>query len=317
MSEIDLDINNYGYDELLSLFKLKPNYGEKELKEAKQIVFKMHPDKSKLPPQYFLFFSKAFKTVLQIYEFKNKTEKTPANLKEYKEMIQIVPKKGDDNFRALKTFIETNDMNDPKKFNKWFNSQFEKAKEQEDSDGYGEWFKTEHSDANGSQGEVFDNNKVRTKEEIGKEFAKKKAELRSVVKYGGVQEMYASNLGSSILGESFGLEESGGYSSEMFGGLLYQDLKQAHTETVIPVSETDFDSVPKFKNVDDYQRHRDSDRDSLAPLSNKEANQMLSMKEKREEEEATKRAYYYAKQVEENEKKTNTFWSSLKQLTNL
>ena len=74
--EMDLDMNNYTYDDLLSLFKLKYDFNETDLKNAKKIVLKMHPDKSRLAPKYFLFFSKAYKQVYSIYEFKNKTEKT-------------------------------------------------------------------------------------------------------------------------------------------------------------------------------------------------------------------------------------------------
>lgn len=316
MSEVDLDINNYGYLELLSLFGLGQNYGEKELKDAKKIVLKMHPDKSKLGPEYFLFFSKAYKTIVQIYEFKNKSEKSVAKegAKEYKELIHIVPKKGDDNSKALKKFIESNDMNDPTKFNKWFNEQFDRLKTDTGGEerGYGEWYKSNEnvSDLDG---------KTRTKEEIAHEFSKKKQELKSIVKYSGVQEWCASGLGASSL---YGEEESslsGEYNSELFSGnnnLIYQDLKQAHIESVIPVDNSDYDAIPKFRTVDDYQRHRDSDRSALSPLSEKEAARLLSEKEKSIEEAATKRAYYYAKQVEENEKKTNLFWATIKRLSN-
>lgn len=317
MSEVDLDINNYGYLELLSLFGLGQNYGEKELKDAKKIVLKMHPDKSKLGPEYFLFFSKAYKTIVQIYEFKNKSEKSVAKegAKEYKELIHIVPKKGDDNSKALKKFIESNDMNDPTKFNKWFNEQFDRLKTDTGGEerGYGEWYKSNEnvSDLDG---------KTRTKEEIAHEFSKKKQELKSIVKYSGVQEWCASGLGASSL---YGEEESslsGEYNSELFLGggnnLVYQDLKQAHIESVIPVDNSDYDAIPKFRTVDDYQRHRDSDRSALSPLSEKEAARLLSEKEKSIEEAANKRAYYYAKQVEDNEKKTNLFWATIKRLSN-
>ena len=57
MDKIDLDITNYDYDELLNLFKLSYDFGEDDLKRAKKIVLKMHPDKSKLGPEYFMFFS--------------------------------------------------------------------------------------------------------------------------------------------------------------------------------------------------------------------------------------------------------------------
>jgi hypothetical protein len=314
MSEVDLDINNYGYLELLSLFKLPHDYGEKELKDAKKIVLKMHPDKSKLGPEYFLFFSKAYKTIVQIYEFKNKSEKNveKEGVKEYKELIHVVLKKGDDNSKALKKFIETNDMNDPTKFNKWFNEQFDRLKPDVSGEdkGYGDWYKSDEN--------VSDlDSKTRTKEEIAHEFNKKKQELKSVVKYTGVQEWCASGLGASTL---YGAEDaSGEYNSDLFASnnnLVYQDLKQAHIESVIPVDNSDYESITKFRTVDDYQRHRDSDRRALAPLSEKEAARLLSEKEKSIEEAATKRAYYYAKQVEENEKKTNLFWAAIKRLSN-
>ena len=46
---------------------------EDSLKSAKQIVLKIHPDKSQLDSKYFLFFSKAYKRLYSIYEFQNKS----------------------------------------------------------------------------------------------------------------------------------------------------------------------------------------------------------------------------------------------------
>ena len=310
-SNVDLNINNYGYAELLALFKLPNDYDAKDLKEAKKIVLKMHPDKSSLPSEYFLFFSKAFKSIVQIYEFKNNASKLndPYAPKEYKELIKIVPKKGDENSRALGKFIESNDMSDPLKFNAWFNSQFEKVKGHEEEDGYEEWFKSNVDSINDDSSL----NSCKTKEEINREFSKKKAMLKSVVKYEGVQEMYANGLGASSLCGS--LEEGGGYNSGLFNALSYQDLKQSQIETVMAVSDSDYDAVPKFKTVDEYQRYRDSDRGKLEPLSEKESNNQLLSNKQRQTEDATKRAFYYAKQAEENNEKNNTFWASLKQLT--
>ena len=53
---MDLDINNYNLDEILQLFKLPLNFNEHHLKQAKQIVLKVHPDKSGLDSQYFIFY---------------------------------------------------------------------------------------------------------------------------------------------------------------------------------------------------------------------------------------------------------------------
>ena len=61
MESMDLDINNYELADILNLFKLPVMFEEPHLKQAKIIVLQMHPDKSRLPKEYFLFFTKAYK----------------------------------------------------------------------------------------------------------------------------------------------------------------------------------------------------------------------------------------------------------------
>ena len=69
METLDLDINNYDLHDILALFKLDKDFSENDLKKAKQLVLKMHPDKSRLDAKYFLFFSSAYKRLYSIYEF--------------------------------------------------------------------------------------------------------------------------------------------------------------------------------------------------------------------------------------------------------
>ena len=66
MEALDLDINNYELEDILSLFKLPTNYNEQHLKQAKQVVLKIHPDKSGLSADYFVFYSKAYKMLYSI-----------------------------------------------------------------------------------------------------------------------------------------------------------------------------------------------------------------------------------------------------------
>ena len=47
--DIDLNINNYDFDDILKLFKIKYDYNLDDLKNIKQIVLQTHPDKSGLP----------------------------------------------------------------------------------------------------------------------------------------------------------------------------------------------------------------------------------------------------------------------------
>ena len=61
----DLDINIYNYDlgEILTLFQLEYNYKKKDLDKCKEIVVKLHPHHSKLDPQFFDFYNRAYKIV--------------------------------------------------------------------------------------------------------------------------------------------------------------------------------------------------------------------------------------------------------------
>ena len=86
MSDFDLNIDNYSLDDLLNLFHLKYNFTTEQLKDAKKIVLRTHPDKSKLPKDYFLFFSKAYKVLVNVNEFRNKSSKNISN-SEYSEII--------------------------------------------------------------------------------------------------------------------------------------------------------------------------------------------------------------------------------------
>jgi hypothetical protein len=55
LSELDLNIDNYTLNDLYNLFNVS-YLDEPSLKTAKQIVLKMHPDKSQLDAKYFIFF---------------------------------------------------------------------------------------------------------------------------------------------------------------------------------------------------------------------------------------------------------------------
>ena len=73
MESLDLDIDNYNLPDILALFKLPTLFNEDDLKRAKVAVLKTHPDKSQLPKEYFLFFTKAYRIVHQIYTIRNPT----------------------------------------------------------------------------------------------------------------------------------------------------------------------------------------------------------------------------------------------------
>jgi hypothetical protein len=290
---MDLDIDNYNLEDILNLFKIPEDFDESHLKSAKKIVLKTHPDKSKLDPKYFLFYSKAYKVLYTIYTFKNKStnkkpEQTEDSLLESQHII-------------LDTFFQKNKkMKEPQEFNKWFNEQFEKHKVEEEKEGYGDWLKSENG--------VYKTDKTNIAN-MSADFEKHKKHVRSLIVYNGIDDVYSSASGTLLGGE----ETS--FTSSMFSGLSYQDIKQAHTESIIPVTDEDFQNVKKFNNVEEYKKYRNGQ--NVNPLSEQESNEYLKTKTTMDESDSSRRAYFYAKQLEESNKKNQQFWGKLQKITNI
>jgi len=136
-SNIDLDINNYKLIDILNLFKLNYNFSKCELKNTKRMVLKTHPDKSNLDQKYFLFFIKAFKILLQIYEFREHKEHNEHKVKDKTyDKTYLHSKENEDLLENFKS--------NPN-FNQMFNELFEKhnLNTLSKSDGYGDWLKSD------------------------------------------------------------------------------------------------------------------------------------------------------------------------------
>jgi hypothetical protein len=278
---LDLNIENYNLNDLLNLFKLNTNFTEEDLKNAKKIVLKTHPDKSKLDKKYFLFFSSAYKILFQLYNFKNRIESK--NTEYYVEE--------DENNKLLieKVLKKEN-------FNEWFNKEFEKINIT-DNNGYEEWLKSE---------ENMDY-RITTKNNMERDIYEKKKELRSIAKreeIKSIQELQDNNI--------LGLNQVEEYSSDIFGNFRYEDLKKAHLESVIPVTEEDIDERNIFNNLEQLNKHRNIQ--NLTPLSLKQANKYLHDIKNNDEEININRAYNLALENEKNNKVNNEWWKKLRQI---
>lgn len=298
MDRLDLNIDNYSLQDLCDLFRINiTQLNEETMREAKKIVLKTHPDKSDLDPKYFLFFSSAYKKLYAVYNFQNKSSKKKVDLQTYEykqEHVHVLDK----------LFEKKKDLEKPENFNKWFNDQFDKHKIQNDDDvGYGEWLKTDEGLYNMVPDSI-------TRANMNEEFEKQKKQIQTISVYKGISDPFACSLGGSLLGKN------ADYSSGLFerGGLQYQDLKQAHIETIIPISNDDYLNIPKFHSVQEYKMYRD--RQDIKPLDESTALNKLRKNAEELEEESANVAFYYAKQLEESNKKHSQFWSSLNHLTN-
>lgn len=290
MSEgIDLNLDNYELQDLLDLFKLDYNFSLEDLKQAKKMVLKTHPDKCNLPKEYFLFFSSAFKVVVSIHKFR-----TNGNTQQSTEYV------ANDEEDEAKELILKKLANKPN-FNKIFNELFEKhrIKDEEMCGGYGEWLKSD---------EDIDTS-VATKNNMHAAFEAKKSVARGELAI----KANVAELGSSGYGQSElvgGVPES--YGSTLFSNLAYEDLRKAHTETVVPVTQADMTSRPAFKNEQDLRRHRDSQ--TSKPMSEAESIHYLNERRENEGKNDVLRAFRLAKQDEETRKANEAWMSGFKRI---
>ena len=302
---MDLNIENYDLDDILNLLKMPKNFVEEDLKAAKKIVLKTHPDKSGLSPNYFRFYSQAYKKIYFIWKFKSSSAKDN-NSKTYDEIMTNDEKVGHFSRQKKETltdFLSSNHLKEDKNFNKWFNEQFEKNKIQseEETNGYGDWLKSN---------EDMDEEKKISYTQMGEEIEKKKQQVRSLVVHKGIDELYSNfNGASNLTGDS---PEC--FGSDLFSSLQYEDLRKAHVESVIPVTMDDYNNVKKFKNLNEYNNYRNTQ--NIVPLSEVQAAEYLNNKNKYEETETTNRAYKLAQQLEESNKKQSTFWGSIMKIKN-
>ena len=286
MEHLDLDIQNYNLEEILELFKVPYNFGEEELKNSYKMYLMTHPDKSGLDKNVFLFFGKAYNILKKIYNFRNKKI---INSKTY-ETIDI----GENDAKLL------NKLNGKsvKDFNNWFNEMFEKVriKDDDEKNGYGEWYK-DYKDK--------DIEKV-TMSQFQNEFNKKREENGQIVLRNEVLEMENSN------GYDLDRGAPSEYSSNIFSNLSYEDLKKAHTETIVPVSDNELKMREKFNNVEQFKRHR-SDQNTK-PLSIQQSKEYLKERENKQDVVDTRRIYNILKQDEQSKISNDRWWGYLKQL---
>lgn len=240
-----------------------------------------HPDKSNLPSEYFLFYSKAYKILFSIFEFKNKSRFDQVT--DYAIIDNDMKEMSKEEKTHLDKYLKQNELLDGN-FYKWFNEEFEKRKDKEE--GYDNWLKSD---------EGIENVNVKLNE-MNNYFDKKE---RIVVRE-EIKEYSVGNYTS--------LCEKGNYGSDMFSNLYYSDLKEAHS--IIPVSL----EIRKPISVDEYKMNRKTEDVKNVPLDEKDSLLLLSKKAKTEEEETTARAYYFAKKTQESEKMNNLFMAKMKML---
>lgn len=290
--DIDLDMDHYSFDDILGLFGFskKQSISNKDLKQAYKKTLATHPDKSGLDKEYFLFFSKAYKMIHNVFHTDKKQEECAR-----KQVYESWENEKVDE-KTMKQYANKKD------FQEWFNTMFDQLQieDTEVDEGYGDWLKEE----------LEEQTQVHNVQDIHNMIQKRQRETREIMPFKSLDTNVYQNGASTS--SNLVRDEVKEYSSGIFSRLQFEDVKKAHTETVVPVTQEDFHNRKHFTSVDELQRYRTTHSD--ISLYDHEG-QYKEIKEN-EEMKHKERIFKMLKQKEKMEKVQDQWWKVVKRLQN-
>jgi len=294
-SQHNLNINMYSLEELLGLFDLTYDLDMEGVKRAKKKVLMLHPDKSRLSSDYFIFYKRAFEVIFHFYEEKTRqTRAVPTEEVKYSPM----------NTSQQKSKQVNEVINNMKKseFQNKFNEMFEQNMKTAPDPKRNEWFKKEDP--------IFDINEKVSTQNMGQVFDTIKQRSMGMVQYKGVQSLN-SGSGTNIYDD----EDDNSYVvCDPFSKLKYDDLRKVHKDqTVLAVSEKDFQKVPQYSSVDHFMRERGNQ--NLTPLEKTQAEKMMEIQQKEHDKMIMKKQYNASLKTMEYEEKNKQVLSNFLRIT--
>lgn len=273
--DFDFDLNNYTFKELLKLFQIN-KLDTQTLRIAYKFAMMTHPDKSKLHKKYFIFFSKAFKLLKQVYDSNNRNSLTTAYVEtEYEITKNNIEKfKNQDNFSGH--------------FNTLFNS-LDKNEHDEENFGYAEWLKQNKQDSHS----IHSLNQLH-------EYIENKKEL---VRYQKTQWENVSNCHYSL-----SRKKPDNYDAEIFAKLPYQDLKKACIDIIPSTQKQNRENI----SYDNYVLSRDKDMNNYKDNSES----YLKHRQEQEYEDNMHTLFELSKQMENTKKNQKIWSSYIMRIKN-
>jgi len=270
----NLNLQNYTFDELLDMFDLTYSMTLADLKSAKRKVLMLHPDKSNLPAEYFLFYKRAFENIVQYYENYTKQnvvidETTPTD---------YVPIHTSESIRGVESMSRD-------QFHSRFNELFDQHMAVKPDDSRNAWFRSEQTPEYIPKQPVSVSNLASTFDQI-----KQHQRQNEMVRYSGVRELAHSSAGTQYYDDQSNEDADTYVSSNPFSKLPFEDLRKVHKDqTVFAVSEQDYEAVPKYRNVEQYSAARNSA--PLTPMEKSKAEMLFVQKEQLAKERAARQQY--------------------------
>lgn len=298
MTTHNLNIHMYSFQEILDLFQLPSTFGEQELRRAKMMVLKMHPDKSRLPSEYFLFYKKAFEFVVDYYK---ESIKTSAEVPKEEIVYEALNVEKQMSRKIQSTMKEIGTEQFQNKFNRLFEENM--AKKIDESQNA--WFKNNDP--------IYSTESVQNSSGIGQAIDQIKEKNAALIKHRGIETMVYGNRGNSLYDND--TEESDEYvTCDPFSKLKFDDLRKVHKDqTVFAVGERDFSKMRVYNSTDELQKERGV---SMNPLEKGEAERILFEQENRVKQQMIAKQHAANLRSLEYEKKNRSVLSSFLQLTN-
>jgi hypothetical protein len=310
MSSHNLDINNYSLEEIFGLFDLDYNLTDDSMRAAKKKVLMTHPDKSRLPANYFLFYKQAYEIVLNIYKQKSKyneqsqMQTQPAYNPNIASSSSIGNAGNDDGVAQQMASVAK--KLDGGAFNAKFNDLYDKNMAKKVDTSKYDWFRQTEPVL-----DDFSNKHVNPKN-MGSELENVKQRQASLQVYKGVQEMRMNSGGAT---SCYDVDDDGDYvACDVFGKLKFDDLRKVHKDqTVFAVSETDFEKRPQYKTVDQFVKERDAGG-GATPLAKDQASAILARQQKEYEQTIMNKQHRDYMLQKEYESKQNSVRAAFLQL---
>lgn len=268
----NLDINTYSLEEMFGLFDLTYDLTEESMRAAKKKVLMIHPDKSKLSSEYFLFYKQAYEIILDIYKQKNRIQNAPLSATVYNP--EVTKTKGIGNQQS-----ETVNNYNPKeiqgkKFNEKFNELYETNMAKKTDPSKHDWFRQESAQDDFAGRNINSKNMGEAIEEI-----KVRQQNNQMSLYNGVREIRPMGFGTSYYEDADDSTNTSYVECDIFSKLKFDDLRKVHRDqTVFAVSEKDFSKVPQYKNVDQYVNAREQNKGTA--MSKEQSNSVLEKQQK-------------------------------------
>jgi hypothetical protein len=290
----NLDIRQYSLDEIYALFGVnRETLSIEGLKKAKHRVLMTHPDKSGMPPDYFIFYKKALEVLATDYAEMHRVEQSKSRMTELaKSGYEYTHGGGEEEERIRKVAGKAASGD---KFARDFNRVFEEQMQQKIDESRNDWFRDNQA--------TYDTSKV-TKNNMSQSMEEIKRQQRAVARYtGGVREM-THHIGTRLYEDPGAMEDAEEVyiSGDPFAKLKFEDLRRVHKdETVFQVSESDYQNIASYKNVEEYGRARSSQQ--FEQITKQQGEMILQQKER---ERAAKIQQYQRQAYEqglENERK--------------